>query len=82
MSQAYLAPTEAAAAALFRDRQRPVMLNLLRFRAVADYSDAPTSPGHAISGAGGLRALCGPHPAAAPGDWRRHPVARARGKRS
>ncbi|BAF86514.1 hypothetical protein AZC_0516 [Azorhizobium caulinodans ORS 571] len=53
MSQAYLAPTEAAGRRFFsRDRQRPVMLNLLRFRTVADYSDAPDlAPATPISGA-------------------------------
>lgn len=53
MSKAYFAPTEAAGRRFFsRDRQRPVMLNLLRFRTVADYSDAPDlAPATPISGA-------------------------------
>lgn len=50
----YLAPTQAAGRALFARKLRGpvVMLNLLQFREIADYSDAPElAPPTPISGA-------------------------------
>lgn len=53
MKETYLEPTQEASAALFsRDIIGEVMmLNLLRFKETADYSETPElSPGHPISG--------------------------------
>lgn len=53
MSESYLEPTqEAGRALMLRGIVGPVsMLNLLRFRTIADYTDFPKlAPSHAISG--------------------------------
>ena len=53
MSESYLEPTEASAIELFSRNisGQVVMLNLMRFRAVADYTDYPDlMPGQPITG--------------------------------
>jgi hypothetical protein len=53
MNQVYLSPTQEAGRELFQRniKGQVVMLNLLRFRAIADYTDTPTlAPPEPISG--------------------------------